>query len=428
MSQPDLSRRAFLGSAAAPLAAGAATDRISLGLIGAGGRGNYHLADLARLKDLNFAVAGICDVWTPNRERAADTVRKTFGNTPRQTSDYRRMLEWRDIDAVIIASPDYSHSVMLKHAVEAGKDAYCEKPMGTVFSEAKAAYLTVKNSRQVVQIGTQKRSDGGHIAAAKLIQSGVLGEITRINVSVNFQEPRWRRDYSKVAHQDVDWNSFVMHRPAKPYEPRLLREWQLFSYNTNGIAGLWMSHYSDVVHWFMQDPYPASAVANGGVFLWKDGRETSDVFEAVLTYPKGFLFTFAMSLTIQPLLFEMISTLTPQETADGNTLFNVVQRLGGSIGISALATVFQTRTTDYVRQALSMFHIDAGAVHIGQSSTALSTLPATMRDTVGTAAINGFHETVWILVGLSLIGLVLAFFLKPAKKIVEVPAIKQPVE
>jgi predicted dehydrogenase len=88
-----------------------------------------------------------------------------------------------------------------------------------------------------------------------------------------------------------------MHRAAKAYDPRLLREWQLFSYNTNGIAGLWMSHYSDVVHWFTGDPYPDSAVANGGVFLWKDGRETSDVFEAVLTYPKGFLFTFAMSLT-----------------------------------------------------------------------------------------------------------------------------------
>jgi predicted dehydrogenase len=169
--------------------------------------------------------------------------------------------------------------------------------MGTVFSEAKAAYLAVKNSRQVVQIGTQRRSDGGYIAAAKLVQSGILGDVTRINVSVNFQEPRWRRDYSAVKSADVDWKRFVMHRAAKSYDARLLREWQLFSYNTNGIAGLWMSHFSDVVHWFTGDPYPESAVANGGVFLWKDGRETSDVFEAVLTYPKGFLFTFAMSLT-----------------------------------------------------------------------------------------------------------------------------------
>ena len=295
MSQ-SLSRRALLGSAALARSA-AAGDRISLGIIGVGGRGSYHLADLARLKDLNFAVSGVCDVWAPNRERAVETVRKSFGNVPRQTSDYRRMLEWRDIDAVIISSPDYSHSVMLRHAVEAGKDAYCEKPMGTVFSEAKAAYQAVKASRQVVQIGTQKRSDGGHIAAAKLVQAGELGAVTRVNVSVNFQEPRWRRDYSAVAQKDVDWQSFLMHRPARGYDARLLREWQLFSYNTNGIAGLWMSHYSDVVHWFTQDPYPESAVANGGVYLWKDGRETPDVFEAVLTYPKGFLFSFAMSLT-----------------------------------------------------------------------------------------------------------------------------------
>jgi EmrB/QacA subfamily drug resistance transporter len=137
---------------------------------------------------------------------------------------------------------------------------------------------------------------------------------------------------------------------------------------------------------------------------------------------------FAIGLTIQPLLYELMTTLRPEETADGNTLFNVVQRLGGSIGISALATVFQTRTTDYVRQALSRYHVDAGSVHVGQSSTTLSTLPVAMRDAVGMAAINGFHETVWILVGLSLLGLVLAFFLKPAKKIVEVPAIPQTAE
>jgi predicted dehydrogenase len=95
----------------------------------------------------------------------------------------------------------------------------------------------------------------------------------------------------------VDWKRFVMHRPAREFDPRLLREWQLFTYNTNGIAGLWMSHFSDVVHWYTGELYPDSAVANGGVFLWKDGRETSDVFQALLAYPKGFLFSFEMSLT-----------------------------------------------------------------------------------------------------------------------------------
>ncbi len=295
----DLTRRLFAGAtAAAPFARRAsAADRLSLGIIGVGARGTAHINDLRRLSDLNFALNGVCDVWTPNRDRAVESIKKIWGVAPRTTTDYREMLSWKDIDAVIISSPDYTHSVMLRHAVEAGKDVYCEKPMGTVFSEAKAAYLAVKKSKQVVQIGTQRRSDGGYIAAAKLVQSGILGEITRINVSVNFQEPRWRRDYSGVEAADLDWKRFVMHRPDRPPDARLFREWQLFDYNTNGIAGLWMSHFSDVVHWFTGDPYAATAVANGGVFLWKDGRETSDVFEALLTYPKGFLFTFAMSLT-----------------------------------------------------------------------------------------------------------------------------------
>jgi len=297
MGRTELSRRAFVAAAASgPLARGA-NDRISLGIIGMGGRGTYHLRDLDRLKDLNFTIGGVCDVFEPARERAAAAIEKSYGARPRLASDYREMLSWKDIDAVIISSPDYAHSVMLQHAVEAGKDAYCEKPMGTVFSEAKAAYLAVRKSRQVVQIGTQRRSDGKYVAAARQVHSGALGQITHIDVAMNFQEPRWRRPYDDVKPANVDWKSFVMHRPARAFDPRLLREWQLFNYNTNGIAGLWMSHFSDVVHWYTGEMYPDSAVANGGVFLWKDGRETSDVFQAVLAYPKGFLFSFEMSLT-----------------------------------------------------------------------------------------------------------------------------------
>jgi predicted dehydrogenase len=181
--------------------------------------------------------------------------------------------------------------------VEAGKDAYCEKPMGVDLAEATSAYRAVKKSRQVVQIGTQRRSEGKYIAAARLIQSGLLGQITRVDMAVNFQEPRWRRDYSHIAAADVAWEQFLLHRPPRPFDARRLREWQLFRDYTNGIPGLWMSHFIDTVAWFMDDPYPASAAAHGGVFLWKDGRETEDVFHALLEYPKGFLVSFAMSLT-----------------------------------------------------------------------------------------------------------------------------------
>ncbi len=292
------SRRRFLGAlAASATGARSANDRIQLGLIGAGGRGSELMRQVAQAKAANAAVTAICDVYRPNRERAVEFAAQTWGLKPRQTVDYKELLSWSDVDAVLIAAPDFTHSLMLKHAVEAGKDAYCEKPMGVDFAEAKAAYLAVRSSNRVVQIGTQRRSDPRLIAAARMIRSGILGQVTRVEFSVNFQEPRWRRDYTHIRPEDVAWPQFLMHRPSRPFDARRFREWQLFRDYTNGIAGLWMCHFIDLVPWFLDDPYPAGAVANGGVYLWKDGRETSDVFHALLDYPKGCLVSFSMSLT-----------------------------------------------------------------------------------------------------------------------------------
>ncbi len=120
---------------------------------------------------------------------------------------------------------------------------------------------------------------------------------------------------------------------------------------------------------------------------------------------------FAIGLTIQPLLFDMMATLKSSELSDGNTLFNVMQRLGGTVGISALATIFQTQGAYFIQQALGP-GFNAGAIKLGQSSSALSSLPAMLRDKVMDAAIHGFHDTVLILLGISLLGLVMAFFLK----------------
>ena len=299
MNNPVVSRRAFTGAAVASSLARVqgANERISIGLIGVGGRGQEDLREIAKCKDVNVAVTAVCDVFRPNRERAVSAAEKAFGAKPKETTDYRELLSWRDVDAVVIAVPDSGHSKILEDSVKAGKDVYCEKPMGVDFAEAKSAFLAVKQSRQVVQIGTQRRSEGRYIAAAKLVRSGILGQVTRVDISYNFQEPRWRRDHHDVAESDVAWKEFLFNRPQHPFEARRLREWQLFRDYTNGIAGLWLCHFSDQVHWFLDDPYPAGAVTNGGVFLWKDGRETSDVFHTLLDYPKGFLFSFAMSLT-----------------------------------------------------------------------------------------------------------------------------------
>ena len=295
----DATRRTFLGAAAlAPAilsASEAAGDPVRLGLIGAGGRGTYLLEEIAKSGEAARVVA-VCDVWSVAREKAAATILKTDGKAPALSSRYQELLGNPDVEAVIIAAPDFTHARILKEAIQAGKDVYCEKPMGTDFAEAKAAYLVVKQSKQVVQIGTQRRSDPGLMAVAKLMREGVIGKVTRADLQVHFQEQRWRRDFHQIDPTQIDWDAFAFGNNV-PKDLRHWREWQLFRETSNGIPGLWMSHLIDLAAWFLDDPYPRSVVSLGGVYLWHDGRQTQDVFQALLEYPKQCLVSFAMSLT-----------------------------------------------------------------------------------------------------------------------------------
>jgi predicted dehydrogenase len=292
------SRRAFLASTALPaFAAQAPADPpLRLAILGAGGRGNYNLGEI-RKANQNCTITAICDVWKVARERAAAAVQKTYGQAPKLTSRYEDVLAMKDVDAVVITTPDFTHSRILLDAVQAGKDAYCEKPMGTEFNDARAAYKAVKASNRVVQIGTQRRSDGGLIACANFLRSGALGRITRADLQAHYQEARWRRPYNNINVDDIDWEAFRFHgRIQGSPDLRKFREWQLFSDLTNGIPGLWMSHFIDLAAWFLDDPYPQSAVSSGGVYQWKDGRETSDVFHTLVEY-KDCLISFVMTLT-----------------------------------------------------------------------------------------------------------------------------------
>jgi predicted dehydrogenase len=189
-----------------------------------------------------------------------------------------------------------THPRILADAVAARKDVYVEKPFAVDFADGKRAWQVVKRSKQV-QVGTQRRSDPQFIGAARAIRSGVIGKITRVEMAVNFLEQRWHRDLSNVRKEDVDWEAFQFGgRIKEPFDARRLREWQLFRETTNGIAGLWMCHLIDLAPWYLETPFPKAAMAMGGVYRWKDGREKSDVFQATVEYNEC-LVTFAMSLT-----------------------------------------------------------------------------------------------------------------------------------
>jgi predicted dehydrogenase len=315
MSETDSSstvdRRSFLSQSARIVAGAAigttalsysrilgANDRISLGHIGIGNRGRELDSIAAQLKDKhNAEMTAVCDLWTVNRQKAVDANQKFYGRAPRACARPEDLLALADVDAVLISTPEHSHSPILKMVAQAGKDAYCEKPMGNVLAEAKAARDAVLDGKRVVQIGTQHRSELYPRAAHDLFKTGVVGDVSKIEVVWNFHGPRWRGrpEVKQIREQDTDWRAWLMTRPARPFDPQLYFEFRLYKDFSSGIADQWMSHGIDMVHWFMDDPFPTSVVAHGGVFAWHDGRENPDTFQALLQYPKGFLVSYSTS-------------------------------------------------------------------------------------------------------------------------------------
>ena len=307
-SRPALNRRDFLkytstGAAllgASPfLARGQANanERIGLGLIGVGGRGSALMGEIVALaKKHNVQITAVCDVWRKNLSAAAARVKTKLGDEPRQVTRFPELLALKEVDAVVIATPDFSHGPILTAALKAGKDVYVEKPMTIDLASANEALDLARAKNRVVQAGTQRRSEGKYIAAAKLLATGVLGQLNRVSGAMYFNEPRWARNSDDCREADVDWDAFLLHLPKRPFDAQRLRQWQLYRDSSNGISGLWMTHYVDIVHMLTGAQYPASTVALGGIYVWKDGREHADTFHALLDYPEGFLFNWAMGL------------------------------------------------------------------------------------------------------------------------------------
>src|SRR5271156_849615 len=308
----SIDRRTFLSKSAAALAGGTvlatsalsyanilgANDRISLCHIGNGSRGEDLDLIVSQLKTShNVEVMAVCDLWNMNRQKAVATNAKYYGRAPRSFQYLEDTLALKDVDAVLISTPEHSHSPILKMAVEAGKDAYVEKPMGNVLAEAKAARDATVQYNRIVQVGTQHRSEPYPRAAHDLVQTGVLGEVSKVEIVWNYHGPRWRgREETKLLREeDTDWRKFLLTKPYRPFDPKVYCEFRLYKEFSGGIPDQWMSHAIDLVHWFMKDSFPRSAVAHGGIFAWRDGRENGDTFQALLEYPKGFLVSYATS-------------------------------------------------------------------------------------------------------------------------------------
>jgi predicted dehydrogenase len=221
----------------------------------------------------------------------------TYGRAPRSVQHLEELLTPKDVDAVIISTPEHQHSPMLKMAAEAGKHAYAEKPMGNVLAEAKAARDAVLQRNLIVQVRTQRRSEPYQVAAHELFCSGACDEVTKVEVVWNYHGPRWRGrpEVKQIQERDTDWRAWLMIKPNRPFDPQLYFEYRLYKDFSSGIPNQWMSHSIDLINWFMDDPFPKSVVSHGGVFAWHGGRENPDTFQTLLEYPKGFLVSYSTS-------------------------------------------------------------------------------------------------------------------------------------
>ena len=282
----------------------AANDVIQVGVIGPGGRGTQVMKECIEFGSIYGArVTAVCDIWNQRLEAAARLVSESYGGRPKSYRRYEELLADQEIDAVIIATPDHQHAKMLKAAVGAGKDVYCEKPMGNVLSETNEALAAVENTNRIVQIGTQRRSYARYRSAMDIMKEGRIGDIVKADVIWNAYSPyRWAKkqeDLDSLKESDVDWEAFLMGKPYRPFDPRIYRSFRLFREYSSAIIDQWMTHGVDVIHMLTGEPYPISVVAHGGLYHFLDYRENPDTVEVALEYgrdAKHFLASYSTCL------------------------------------------------------------------------------------------------------------------------------------
>jgi len=314
-------RREFLKTGGAALAATAvswnarsyaaivgANDRVRVGVVGCGDRMKQALipAFLQNAKDMNFEFVAVSDIWNRRREEGAAYIQKLSGSLVETVRNNDELYARKDVDAVLVATADFQHALHGVEAVEAGRDAYVEKPTAHTMEDARKFRAAVHKTGKIVQVGTQRRSTPSYQKAAEYIKSGAFGDIVMVEMTWNVNQPgRWRRPsvVPLLKEEDTDWKRYLLNRPMVPFDARKYLEFRLFWPYSSGIPDQWLVHQIDTVHWFTGLPHPRSVVANGGIYLWKDGRQNWDTMTAVFDYgplddlSKGFQVQYSSRFT-----------------------------------------------------------------------------------------------------------------------------------
>jgi predicted dehydrogenase len=304
MKRTSITRRGFmkgaaagvaglsLGGAAAPtLGAWGANEKVVIGFIGTGGQGTAHVGEFAKMKDV--AIAAVCDVDRSHRENAA----KVAGSSPKTLKDFRELLDMKDIDAVLIATPGHWHVVAAIAACKAGKDVYCEKPVGLTIREGRALVDVAKEQNRVTQIGTQQRTTKHWANAVNRIKAGELGKISMIHVWNAWTPKEMFGNIGNPPDADpppgVDYDMWLGPAPKRRFNPARFHGTHYFFWDYgSGMVNDWGTHLFDVVLWAM-GPEIKSVAMSGGKLVFDDARDTPDTAGAVFECP-GYTMLYTM--------------------------------------------------------------------------------------------------------------------------------------
>ena len=283
LPQGPFSRRSFVGAAAVPAFAAAASDRSRMGAIGTGGRGTY-LTE--QFREHGAEMAAVCDVY----ERRLENGRRAASPGAAAHYDYRRLLDDATIDAVVIATPDHLHARMLIDAVEAGKHVYIEKPLARTVDEGFRMIDAVRRTGRTVLVGTQRRSYDLYGEAKRLLDSGVAGDIRLVNA---WWVNRWDALRTQPISGRLEWELFLGGAPKRAFDPVRYFNWLAFRDYSGGMMIGQAAHVVDAVQWMMNSQAPVAVTAAGGR-INVPGAEIPETSSMIVEFPENYMLVFTL--------------------------------------------------------------------------------------------------------------------------------------
>ena len=297
-SQTSLARRDLFRAGAVAMTAASysrvlgANDKINLGVVGCGGRGSYDMSLFQKNETVD--VKAVCDVFGNRVDRARSKAPEARG-----FGDHRKLLEMKELDAVLVATPDHWHTGVAIDALNAGKDVYCEKPLTLKMEQGPRIVKAARVNNRICQVGMQQRSGPHYIQARdEYIQAGKLGKITLARTWWNGNGAHLMKAPASMAEKpsNLDWARFLGPVKWRDWDPQQFWNFRAYLDFGGGQVTDLFTHWIDVVHMFMKQDDPVSAVSAGGVYHYKDGRTAPDTINVLLEYPAEWNATFEATL------------------------------------------------------------------------------------------------------------------------------------